>query len=95
MAKMDTLGKVATKVETHGENTIITYHNTDVVCFDSNSVLLKTGGWATNTTKTRMNQASAQFNLGYHVYQKDFSWYVVTPKGETLPFRDDFAAFTR
>jgi hypothetical protein len=95
MGQMKTLGKIATKVETYGENTIITYHKTDVVSFDSNSVLLKTGGWFTSTTKTRMNQASRQFNLGYYVYQKDFSWYVVTPKGETLPFRNNFAAFTR
>ena len=58
MGQMKTLGTTATKVETHGASTIVTYHNTDVVCFDSASVLLKTGG-------------------------------------ETLPFRDDFAAFTR
>ena len=88
MARQDTVGKHATSITKHGENTYIRYWSTDVVTFDNDSVLLNNGGWYTSTTKTRMNQASRQFNLGFSVYQKDFDWYVVTPAGETHKFSD-------
>ena len=63
----------------------VTYCGTDVVTFDRYAkkdgtmmirVLLNTGGWHTATTKTRMNQTSNEFELGYHVYQKDFEWFI-------------------
>ena len=88
MAQLDKVGKHATSITKHGENTAVRYWSTDVVTFDSDSVLLYNGGWYTSTTKTRMNQASRQFNLGYNVYQKDFERYVVTPDGETHRFSD-------
>lgn len=71
---------------TNGRISII-YHNTEVVLVerDKNLITLNTGGWKSNTTKLRMNQASQQFNLGYSVYQKDYSWYV-DYKGKTIPF---------
>ena len=49
---------------------------------------LNTGGWFTNTTKTRMQQVSHQFNLGYNVFQKDGSWFV-DYKGIEKPFSTD------
>ena len=88
MAQLNTVGKHATSITKHGENTAVRYWSTDVVTFDDDWILLDNGGWHTSTTKTRMNQASRQFNLGYSVYQKDFSWYVVTPDGETHKFSD-------
>ena len=88
MARQDTVGKHRTQIERHGENTYIKYWSTYVVGFDSDWVHLDNGGWFTSTTKTRMNQASRQFNLGFSVYQKDFDWYVVTPAGETHKFSD-------
>jgi hypothetical protein len=54
----------------------VAYHNTFVVCASDKTIVLNTGGWFTVTTKTRMNQASNQFGLGYRVFQKDFRWYV-------------------
>ncbi len=63
----------------------VTYHNTLVVEVTPTHIHLDTGGWKTNTTRTRMNQASNQFDLGYQVYQKDFAWYV-NWKGQTIPF---------
>ena len=54
----------------------VCYHNTIVVSFDNKEIKLNTGGWFTNTTKTRMNQTSNQFNLGFRVYQKNYNWYV-------------------
>jgi len=54
----------------------VTYHSTDVVSVTPKTIRLNTGGWKTATTRTRMNQASRQYSLGYTVYQKNYSWYV-------------------
>ena len=63
----------------------VRYHQTDVVKFNHEKIILNSGGWNTFTTKTRMNQASNQFGLGYYVYQRDFDWYV-DYNGRTLEF---------
>ena len=65
--------------------TVVTLHATPVVKFDPSQIILNTGGWFTATTRTRMNQASNQFNLGYGVYQNKGAWYV-SFKGNTIPF---------
>ena len=75
MAQQNTLGKKATTISTHEGWTIITYHQTQVVRFNSEFIVLNTGGWKTATTKTRMNQASNQFGLGYYVKQVGGNWY--------------------
>ena len=67
--------------------TSVVYHSTAVVQFNSDKIILNSGGWDTATTKSRMNQASNQYGLGYEVYQVNFSWYV-NYRGETIPFRD-------
>ena len=88
MARQDTVAKHATSIRKFGENTAVRYWSTDVVTFDDDWILLDNGGWRTSTTKTRMNQASRQFNLGYRVFQQDYRWYIVTPDGETHKFSD-------
>ena len=82
------------RVGTHRPNivelqglTSVVYHSTAVVQFDSDKIILNSGGWETATTKSRMNQASHQYGLGFEVYQVDFTWYV-DYKGETIPFTD-------
>ena len=82
------------RVGTHRTNivmlqglTSVVYHSTAVVQFDSDKIILNSGGWETATTKSRMNQASHQYGLGFEVYQVDFTWYV-DYKGETIPFTD-------
>ena len=78
MGQIQTVGRVATTVAhdyDQGE-TVVTYHNTQVVKFDHRRVTLDSGGYMTATTKTRMNQAANQFNLGYRVYQKNYAWFV-------------------
>jgi len=82
-----TLGRVATKISKENDRTVIRYHNTDVVAFNNDEIVLDSGGWSTATTKTRMNQASNQFNLGYNVFQKDYTWFV-DYKSKTIPFHD-------
>ena len=88
MAQQSQIGKTATTIHTteQGQTQVI-YHSTPVVSFNHKLIILNHGGWMTNTTRTRMNQASNQFNLGYTVFQKDWNWYVKYG-GETIPFEE-------
>ena len=87
MAQTQKVSGVATKIFTDNGMTNVVYHKTAVVKFNHSKIVLNSGGWRTVTTKTRMNQTSNQFNLGYQVFQKDFEWYVDF-KGQTLEFTD-------
>ena len=69
---------------TNGRISVV-YHNTLVVEATPDYITLNTGGWFTATTRTRMNQASNQFDLGYGVYQKKGKWFV-DYQGNTYPF---------
>lgn len=82
MTQLDNVGRVATKLYTEAGMTTIMYHSTEVVQFNDDFIILDSGGWRTLTTKTRMNQASNQFGLGFKVYQEDFDWFVVRQVGE-------------
>lgn len=42
----------------------------------------------TVTTKRKMNQTANQFGLEFGVHQKNFTWFVTTPLGDTIPFKD-------
>jgi hypothetical protein len=88
MANMHQIGTHATKVTTGEGVTRVRYHSTDVVAVDGDYVTLRSGGWTTATTKTRMNQAASQLGLGYSVYQKKYEWYVTLPTGETVGYYD-------
>jgi len=78
MAQQNKIGKTATSVKQGADGSIsVRYHATEVVRVDPDGVIhLDTGGWTTNTTKTRMNQTANQFGLGFHVYQENFEWFV-------------------
>ena len=65
---------------------VITLYNTNIVNFDSTRITLDDGGWMTNTTKTRMNQVSSNYGLGFHVYQDKGNWFVQY-KGRTIPYQ--------
>lgn len=86
---------VATNTRSEDGYTIIRYHDTDVVKFNDNEVVLQTGGWFTMTTKTRMNQASNQFGLGYTVYQKNHTWYARDKFGWDFEFKGDTLTLDR
>lgn len=87
MTQLQQVGTVATSIFTEDGYTRVIYHNTTVVRFNNTLIELNSGGWQTATTKTRMNQASNQFDLGYQVYQKDFTWFVDF-KGKAHTFSD-------
>ena len=88
--------QTATRIHQHGGNTYVTYHDTDVVCFDNSWIMLRTDGHFTATTLKRMNQASQQFGLGYRVYQQNKQWFVELPDGNTLAFgNENWVGFSR
>lgn len=82
------VGSHATSVHKDADGFMaVVYQNTAVVRFNDHEVILNSNGWRTATTKTRMNQASNQYGLGFYVYQQEGQWFVRTPAGE-VPFRD-------
>lgn len=77
MSQQQTVGKTSTTVVQDEAGTLrVTYHSTVVVKATKNEIVLDTGGWKTATTKTRMNQASNQYGLGFRVRQVDGEWLV-------------------
>jgi hypothetical protein len=92
MAQTSRVTGVATHITSGNNITQVWYHKTAVVTFTANTIELNSGGWRTNTTKLRMNQTAAQFNLPFSVYQKKGEWFV-TFKGETVPFHDGMCLF--
>lgn len=69
------------------------YRGTPVAQQLGNIITLKTGGWKSNTTKTRMNQFSNNFVMSkFTVYQKNYEWFV-SVNGQTLPFDGDTITF--
>ena len=85
MGQIQTVGRRATRVTRENGITTVRYHATDVVSFDDVTITLRTGGWKTVTTKARMNQTANEYALGFHVFQRDFEWFVKTKAG-VIPF---------
>lgn len=56
---------------------VVTLHETDIVKVDRfGRITLNDGGYMTQTTRTRMNQVSEEYGLGFRVFQKNWEWYV-------------------
>lgn len=75
------------KDNTDGMTKVILY-STPVVAFNGQKIVLDSGGWLTSTTKNRMNQTANQFALGFYVFQKKRQWFVKTPSGQTVEFKN-------
>ena len=56
----------------------ITLYHTDIATYDHNLKALKlnTGGYTTNTTKSRLNAILEEVKYGCKVFQKNFNWFV-------------------
>ena len=76
MAQQHTVGSHKTAVVSIDGVLTVIYHQTPVVRVFEDKIILNTGGYFTPTTKTRMNQASTQYDLGFRVFQKQGTWYV-------------------
>lgn len=84
-----------TKVNTNAKGqTEVIYHETAVVTYDFEQIILNTGGWWTRSTKTRMNQASEALGLGFRVFQKAGDWFV-DYKDNVQPFQNDTITMAR
>ena len=90
MAKTDKVGTHKTAIYHSDGYTCIRYHSTEVVRFNTDEIVLNSGGWHTVTTKLRMNQASDMFHLGFRVSQRQYEWFVdYFAQGRlTFTFRD-------
>jgi len=86
-AQQHQVGKGNTTISTENGTTRVTFHETVVVAFNDKKIVLDSGGWLSTTTKTRMNQASNQFDLGYQVFQQRGEWFVFY-KTQTVKFKD-------
>lgn len=65
---------------------IYTLYDTEILKYTNSGLIqLDSGGWRTNHTKKCMND---NLPKGYRVYQKNFEWYVDTPKKSGLVFED-------
>lgn len=88
MPRMDRLSSYKTAWADNGSSGHVVYTKTTIVEWRDGQITLRSGGWETVTTKRKMNQASNQFALGFSVYQKDYTWWVDKPDGETVLFED-------
>lgn len=81
---------IARLIEHTPNETRFYYHDTAVVVKRPEDIVLSSGGWRTNTTKTAINQAANEFSLGFQVHQKDFDWFVDDQHNgvENIPFVD-------
>ena len=72
------IGKLATTARWTGDVFSVTLYDTDVVSWNKQTreLVLCHGGWMTNTTKKRINQAMGVLALPVSVYQKDMQWYI-------------------
>lgn len=84
-SKQTHIGTHKTTVTTEGNQIAIRYHNTNVVKFSPNWIVLDSGGFRSATTKKRMNQTSQVYNLGYKVFQKNYNWFV-DYQGKTIEY---------
>ena len=80
---------ISNKVDWNSSNTRVEYnnntncstivlHRTAIAVYDHNTqaVKLNTGGWQSNTTKSRLNAILSEVKYGCSVFQKQWNWYV-------------------
>ena len=80
---------ISNKVDWSSSNTRVEYnnntncstivlHSTAIAVFDHNTkaVKLNTGGWHSNTTKSRLNAILQEVKWGASVFQRNFNWFV-------------------
>ena len=67
----------------------VVLHRTAIAVWDhkNEAVKLNTGGWHSNTTKSRLNAILDQVMYGARVYQKAFDWYL-SYNNQTHDFND-------
>jgi hypothetical protein len=77
--------KLNTKVFAGTTKTAVKLYSTKIVEFTAKEIALDFGGYATVTTRRRMNQVSREYILGFSVFQHDYGQYV-SYRGEFYNF---------
>jgi hypothetical protein len=94
MPQMRKISKNNTTVTRYNGGVQITLHKTRILDWKDGVVTLNTGGFATNTTRDRMNQASNELFNG--IFQVSFAGgrsVVRFPDGAELEFNGDVCRF--
>lgn len=61
-------------------------HGNKIAEKSNGKLFITCAGWATNTTKERLNEVLRRHKLGY-IYQKNWNWYFVSSKdASTIEF---------
>ena len=71
MPNMMKIGRHATTIDENHGTVKVQYHDTIVFEKTGDEVTVRTGGWVTNTTRTRINQAFNVYGVEAHAYIKD------------------------
>ena len=72
------------------DSSTIVLHRTAIAVYDHKNQALKlnTGGYTTNTTKSRLNAILDEVMYGAKVFQKNFDWYL-SYNNQTVDFWDN------
>ena len=71
----------------NNDNIAIKLHNTEVIKFYPDKIVLNSGGWYTPTTKDRLNSFS-----GYQINQESGIWHIGV-NGKTYKFNDNMVIY--
>ena len=63
-------------------------HGNHIATVKNNSIIIKDGGWQSNTTKSRLNALCYEFATGYKVFQKNWDWFVADFHNNAVDFVD-------
>ena len=81
-----------TKVEYNSStdcSTIVLFRTAIAVYDHKNQALkLNSGGYTTNTTKSRLNAILDEIDYGCKVFQKQWNWYFKSNNNQTVDFTD-------
>ena len=68
-----------TMVRVYKEVVEVFLHGNHIATFDHvhQNLYIFDGGWQSNTTKSRLNALCYEFNTGFKVIQRDWTWYLV------------------
>ncbi len=79
------------KIKNSSEGVVATLYNTDIVRIvaTNRQVILNSGGWKTNVTKTSINRVLSGYNIPLSVFKHQNEWRIALQNGNILPFEDE------
>ena len=73
-----TSGNTTVFTTDNGLESTVYLHGNHIATFDHvhQNLYIFDGGWQSNTTKSRVNALCYEFNTGFKVIQRDWTWYL-------------------